>query len=231
MNKIVALLPMKAQSIRVPNKNFKELINKPLFEWILGSLTKIDEISNIVINTDAINILSNFNLTKNKKIIIKERPLELCGDLVSMNQIIKNDLDDFLADVYLMTHTTNPFLSSFTMSEAIKVFNNFNKKEKYDSLFSVNKIQTRFYNSNGSPINHDPNLLIRTQDLEPWYEENSCLYLFSKDSFSKTNARIGKKPLMYEIPKLESIDIDTSEDWELAEALGLFMKGKLKRTF
>lgn len=231
MTKIVALLPMKAQSIRVPNKNFKELSNKPLFEWILESLINIDQISNIVINTDAIDILKGFDLINNEKIIIKERKLELCGDLVSMNKIIENDLDDFSADIYLMTHTTNPFLSSNTIRESIKVFNKLISEEKYDSLFSVNKVQTRFYSKDSSPINHDPDKLVRTQDLEPWYEENSCLYLFSKDSFMNTNARIGKNPFMYETPKLESIDIDNSEDWELAEALGSFMKSKLKKTF
>ena len=229
MDKIVALLPMKAQSIRVPNKNFKELCNKPLFQWILDSLSNIDEINNIVINTDAKDILANFDLINKEKIIIKERPLELCGDLVSMNKIIKNDLEDFSADIYLMTHTTNPFLSSFTIKKAIKAFNNFTNEEKYDSLFSVNKVQTRFYSDTGSPINHDPSKLIRTQDLEPWFEENSCLYLFSKNSFLNTSARIGKKPFMYEIPRLESIDIDTSEDWELAEAISSYMKSKPKK--
>jgi CMP-N-acetylneuraminic acid synthetase len=83
----------------------------------------------------------------------------------------------------------------------------------------VNKFQTRFYKKNGEAINHDPNNLIRTQDLEPWYEENSCLYIFSAESFRKTNARIGQDPLLFEIPKIQAIDIDTHEDWAHAEIL------------
>ena len=80
-------------------------------------------------------------------------------------------------------------------------------------------MQTRFYREDGSPVNHDPNNLVRTQDLEPWFEENSCLYIFSGESFAKTNARIGERPIMLETPKLESIDIDTMEDWAHAAIL------------
>ena len=85
-----------------------------------------------------------------------------------------------------------------------------------DSLFTVDKIQTRFYRADGSAVNHDPDNLVRTQDLEPWFEENSNLYIFTRCSFAETNARIGKKPMMFESPKFESLDIDTPEDWDFA---------------
>ena len=78
-------------------------------------------------------------------------------------------------------------------------------------------MQERFYDKNGLAINHDPNNLIPTQDINPWFNENSNLYLFTKESFKTTNARIGKKPIMLETPYFESIDIDTMENWELAE--------------
>ena len=90
---------------------------------------------------------------------------------------------------------------------------------KADSLFGVTKFQTRFYKGDGTPINHDPDNLIRTQDLEPWYEENSCIYIFDKNSFASTKARIGRKPILFEIPKLESIDIDEKEDWFLVNVV------------
>ncbi len=92
----------------------------------------------------------------------------------------------------------------------------------YDSLFTVNRMQTRFYREDGSAVNHDPNVLLRTQDLEPWLEENSCLYLFTRESFARTGARIGAAPMMYETPKLESVDIDEPEDWIMAEALARY---------
>jgi len=91
--------------------------------------------------------------------------------------------------------------------------------DRHDSLFTVNKVQTRFYREDGSAVNHDPARLLRTQDLEPWFEENSCLYYFSRESFKKTRARIGKNPIMMETPPLESLDIDEPHDWEMVSAL------------
>jgi CMP-N-acetylneuraminic acid synthetase len=75
-----------------------------------------------------------------------------------------------------------------------------------------------------SAVNHDPDNLIRTQDLEPWFEENSNLYIFNRDSFAKTKARIGKQPMMFEGPAFESIDIDTPQDWDFAVAAARFMQ-------
>lgn len=218
---IVALLPMKANSERVKGKNFKDFAGKPLFQWILHSLLEIEMIDQVVINTDASEILLEHGIKENERILIRERKRHLCGDNVSMNLILADDLSAINADTYLMTHTTNPLLSVQTIMDAITTFeSSFNQNEK-DSLFGVTKHQTRFYTENGRAVNHDPNNLIRTQDLEPWYEENSCIYLFSERSFTATNARIGVNPILFEIPKLESIDIDGPEEWIIAEALAV----------
>ena len=215
----IALLPMKAHSERVSGKNFKNLAGKPLFRWILDTLLAVDEIDQIIINTDAKDILAQNGLVATDRIIIRERRPEICGDHVSMNLIIQDDLEATEADQYIMTHTTNPPLSSSTVAKALANYNSAKSSNSADSLFGVTKFQTRFYKQDGSPINHDPNNLIRTQELEPWYEENSCIYVFDKASFAKTNARIGQKPMLFEIPKLEAIDIDEKEDWFLANAV------------
>lgn len=213
---IVALLPLKAHSERVPGKNFRPLAGKPLVRWILETLLEIDAISKIVINTDAGELLNEVGVTSSERVIIRDREAVLCGDLVSMNLILEDDIAAVEADLYLMTHTTNPLISAATMCDAIGCFD---ESREADSLFSVNKIQTRFYRHDCSPVNHDPDNLIRTQDLEPWFEENSCLYLFTRDSFAATSARIGRKPMMFETPPLESIEIDEPHQWFLAEAV------------
>lgn len=215
--KIIALLPMKANSERVKGKNFRKLAGKPLFQWILDALLANSEIDQVIINTDAKNILLENGLVESERVIIRERKPELCGDLVSMNLILADDIANVPADLYLMTHTTNPLLTSETINVALKELEK--NIDKHDSLFTVNKIQTRFYREDLTPVNHNPDNLIRTQDLEPWYEENSCLFIFSKDSFTKTDARIGERPMMYVTPALESVDIDEPEDWEMASAL------------
>lgn len=217
---IVALLPMKANSERVKGKNFREFAGKPLFRWILDTLLSVPIIDCVVINSDARQILEANGLRESSRLIIRDRKEELCGDFVSMNKIIEDDINNIDSKTYLMTHTTNPLLAKETVVNSIKAYND-GVKEGKDSLFTVNKFQTRFYKPNGDPINHDPENLIRTQDLEPWYEENSNLYIFTRDSFKKTNARIGQSPVLFETPVLESQDIDNKVNWRTAEILAL----------
>lgn len=224
--KIVALVPMKANSERVKGKNFRDFCGKPLFRWILDTLESLNEIDKIVINTDARDILYKHNLIDSSKILIRDRKDEICGDLVSMNKVIQDDVSNIDADFYVMTHTTNPLLSHNSIKRAIAIFKEALAKKKADSLFTVTKFQERLYDSEVHAINHDPKNLIRTQDLNPLFIENSNLYLFTNDSFRKTNARIGTNPMILETDQRESIDIDTAHDWELAEIMVEYYKRK-----
>jgi len=216
-NKIVALMPLKANSVRVPGKNFRDLKGRPLVHWMLGTLLSLDWIERVVINTDAREELAAIGVTDGSfdgRVILRNRAEELRGDLVSMNRILEDDIQAIEAETYLMTHTTNPLLSANTIAASYDKY----RATDCDSLFTVNRHQTRFYREDASAVNHDPNNLIPTQDLEPWFEENSNLYIFSRESFAKTGARIGENPQMYVTPALESLDIDTLEDWRMAEA-------------
>ena len=224
--KIVALLPMKANSERVKGKNFREFNGKPLFRWTLDTLLAIKEIDQVIINTDAREILAENGLVETDRIVIRDRKKEICGDMVSMNLIIEDDVNNVNADIYLMTHTTNPLMTAITVGGALESFQTQKNSGDVDSLFTVDKIQTRFYREDCSAVNHDPDNLLRTQDLEPWFEENSNLYIFTKEAFDKTNARIGENPMMYETSKFESIDIDTPDDWDFAIIAGGYLLGK-----
>lgn len=218
--KIVALLPMKANSERVKGKNFRLFAGRPLFRWILDTLVSIPEVDRVVINTDARAVLEENGLVESGRVLIRDRAPELCGDFVSMNKILADDIANVEAGTYVMTHTTNPLLSADTISRALADYARGLGKGR-DSLFSVNAFQTRFYRADGSAVNHDPDNLIRTQDLEPWFEENSNLYIFSRDSFAKTGARIGKNPILFETPRMESADIDDQVGWTMAEIFAL----------
>jgi CMP-N-acetylneuraminic acid synthetase len=219
-----ALLPMKLNSERVPNKNFKLIGGKPLYQWMLDKLLKIELVDKVVINTDADP--ANFeSYLKSEKFLIHKRPESLCGDFVSMNDIIKYDLDNCESKNYIMTHTTNPLISINTVNLALQTFVNRNQ-QNYDSLYSVTKFQARFNLSENIAINHIPGKLLRTQDLPPVYMENSCFFIFNQDSFNQNDSRVGKKPILFETPHLESIDIDNEEDWYLAELLINDMKKK-----
>ncbi|CAA0117229.1 N-acylneuraminate cytidylyltransferase [BD1-7 clade bacterium] len=213
MTKVIALMPLKANSTRVKGKNFRKLGNKPLFRWMLDKLLSMPEIDEVVINTDAIEELRREGLPKSDKLIVRQREKSICGDEVSMNRVIENDLAHTDADLYIMTHTTNPFLSVSTINTAL---NTLKSSPDKDSLFTVNKLQTRLYDAQATPVNHDLNNLIPTQDLAPLFEENSCLYIFTKQAFQTTKARIGKNPMMHATSAIESVDIDEPQDWDLA---------------
>lgn len=220
--KFTALLPMKAHSARVKSKNFRQIAGKPLFRWILNSLLEVPEIDQVVINTDAREILAESGLRDGDaagRVHIRDRAPDLCGDFVSMNLVLADDIANVPSDHYFMTHTTNPLLGAATINKMIQTYEKALENGDADSLFTVNRLQTRFYSEDGAPINHDPSNLIRTQDLPPYMEENSVGYLFSEKSFSRTNARIGVNPFMFVTPALESVDIDEPADWFVAESL------------
>ena len=215
--KIKALLPMKGHSERVPNKNIKNFCGKPLYHAVLTSLLRSEYIDKVVINTDS-DIIKEGALKNFERVVIIDRPKEIQGDFVSMNDIIAYDLKQTEGEHFLQTHSTNPLLQSSTINVAIETY--FKNLNQFDSLFSVTRLQTRLYWNDGKPVNHNPNELLRTQDLPPVYEENSNFYIFSKKSFADAGgSRIGLKPQMFEINKLEAVDIDEPEDWEIAEVL------------
>tara|TARA_R110000868_G_scaffold383578_12_gene650766 strand:- start:17095 stop:17778 length:684 start_codon:yes stop_codon:yes gene_type:complete len=216
-DKIIALLPMKGHSERVPNKNLRSFNGKPLYHAIVNKLLKSKYISNIVINTDSEAIRDDIQKYFGD-IIIHDRPTEIIGDFVPMNEIINYDINKIDSYFFIQTHSTNPLLKTETIDNAIEFF--LKNREKYDSLFSVTKLQTRLYWEDGKPLNHDPKKLLRTQDLPSLLEENSNFYIFSKDSFKNSNGtRIGVTPCLYQTNQKESLDIDTIEDFEIAEAI------------
>lgn len=213
--KVIALVPMKGHSERVPNKNMRDFCGKPLYHWVMESLLGSKHVECVVINTDS-EVIARDALDNFERVKIIERPEAIRGDYVPMNDIIAYDLTQVESEYFLQTHSTNPLLTIETINKAIERY--FGNLETYDSLFSVTRHQTRLYWSDGRPINHNPQELIRTQDLEPVYEENSNIYIFSKMSFAKNeNKRIGMHPMLFEMDKIEAMDIDEEIDFKLAE--------------
>ena len=217
-NRVVALVPIKEHSERLKEKNFRDFVGRPLYHHILATLDKTNAVDEVVIDTDSKQIMREAP-TLSPKITVLERPASLRGDRVSMNKIVGHDLTKTGGDIYIQTHATNPLLRGETIVNALRAFAD---HEQCDSLFSVTRYQSRFYTHDGKPINHDPSDLIRTQDLAPVLEENSCLYVFTKQSFARTSARIGINPFLFETPRLESVDIDDEVAWRLAEIIAAY---------
>ncbi|MFO8036889.1 MAG: acylneuraminate cytidylyltransferase family protein [Anaerolineales bacterium] len=216
MSKITALVPMRHHSQRVPGKNYRPLAGKPLFHHILSTLQTVPDIEEIIVDTDSPVIKDG--ISKHfPSVSILDRPDHLCGDAISMNAIISHDVSQRDAEFFLQTHSTNPFLKLETISRAVDLF--FSHYPEHDSLFSVTRIYTRLWDADAQAINHNPSELIQTQNLPPIYEENSCLYIFSKRGFEKEQHRIGENPLLYEMDRREAWDIDTELDFKIVACL------------
>ncbi|MEA4811359.1 MAG: acylneuraminate cytidylyltransferase family protein [Anaerolineaceae bacterium] len=214
--KIAAFVPMRHESIRVPGKNYRLIAGKPLYAWIIETLLSCPEISHVMVDTDSELILDG--LAKHYPAVKTVlRPEALRADTVPMNEILLYDTAQMEAELYLQTHSTNPLLRPETISKAIRIFKD--GWPGHDSLFGVTRWQTRLYDSEGKAINHDPNILLRTQDLPPVYEENSTLYLFTRQNLIERHNRIGARPLLFEVPPLEAVDIDEESDFLIAQAL------------
>ena len=167
MPKLIALVPMRHHSQRVPGKNFRPLAGRPLFHHIIETLLSVPEINGVVVDTDSEPVMDGVRRNYPDVKII-DRPRHLRADDIPMNDILIHDTDLYPADFYLQTHSTNPLLKPETVSHAISLF--LAGYPAHDSLFSVTRLQTRLYDQHGNAMNHNPKELIQTQDLPPFYE-------------------------------------------------------------
>jgi CMP-N-acetylneuraminic acid synthetase len=221
MTRIVALVPMRHQSARVPGKNYRPLAGKPLYQHIIATLLACPEVDQVVVDTDSPAIAQGLQ-TDFPQVGVLERPERLRADTVPMNEVLAYDTGQVPADFYLQTHSTNPLLRSATLSRAIRTL--LDNYPAYDSLFSVTRWQTRLWDQLGRAINHNPAILLRTQDLPPVFEENSCIYIFQRKTLLARRNRIGERPYLFEIDPAEAWDIDEEIDFQIAGFLLSQMK-------
>jgi len=205
--KVVALVPIKLNSQRLPHKNILPIGGKPLCWHICNTLSQVEAI-------DEVYVYCSDEAVKEyipEKVIYKKRNPRLDGDLVKGFEIYKSFIDEVDADIYVLAHTTSPFIKKESVEIALdQVVNN-----DFDSAFSAQRVQT-FAWYKGEPINYDLTNVPRTQDLEPIWIETSAFFVFRKEVFTVHNRRIGFKPYIQETSGAENIDIDEKEDYEMA---------------
>lgn len=213
---VTALVPMRHHSERVPGKNYRMFAGRPLYHHIVGTLLQCPAVTQVVIDTDSPFILADAP-RHFPTVRLLERPEHLRDGSIPMNTILLHDVSLIESEFYLQTHSTNPLLSAETINRALATFEE--KRASHDSLFGVTALHTRLWDGEGRPMNHDPRRLLRTQDLQPVYEENSCIYVFSGRLLRETANRIGSRPLLFEIKRREAVDIDEELDFIMAEFL------------
>ena len=212
---VTAIIPLKAHSERLPGKNLGVLCGKPLFQWVINSLLEVPKISKIIVNVNDEESEEAVRVDCGDHVEVIMRPACLRGGEVTANDLIEWTLTQTGGDHFLYTHATNPMVYPWTFNRAIKEYLN---AVEGRSLMGVTKHQIRLYDKSFRPINHDPHTITKSQDLEPVYVDNSCIYLFSRKTFAKYG-RVSPDPIMFEMSKVESVDIDDHDDWKIAEAL------------
>ena len=205
--KVVAFVPIRLNSKRVIGKNLKILGGKPLMQYILETLVKVKNIDEVYVYCSSEDVIPY--LPQGVKFL--KRSTALDGDETLGKEIYEAFVKDVDADVYMLAHTTSPFIKVETIENAIdKVVNG-----GHDSSFSAQKIQT-FTWYNGAPLNYSLKEIPRTQTIEPVYVETSAFYIFRREVWTVLGQRIGNTPHMAIIDQIEGIDIDYPEDFEFA---------------
>jgi len=218
--KTIAVVPMKLNNERLPNKNTKKFDNgQPLCYYILDTLLKVNGIDEIYVYCSNPKI-QDYIPSEVKYLKRKE---SLDTSQTKMNEVLKCFAEDVDADIYLMTHATSPFVSSDSMQAALNKV----KFSEYDSALAVQKVQ-EFLWKDGEPFNYDLSNIPRTQDLPALYSETSGFYIYKKEIILEHNRRIGFKPYLKKVSKIESIDIDEYEDFQIANAIFNMINSKNK---
>lgn len=215
--RLVALMPMRHNSERVPGKNYRAFGDgRPLYQHVVDVLLQCSAIEKVVIDTDS-PLIKEQCATRYDRVVILDRPEHLRDGATPMNEVLLHDVAQVPSEFYLQTHSTNPLLTAATVERAVAQF--FGQYPNYDSLFSVTRYRTRLWDELVRPVNHNPNILLRTQDLPPLFEENSCLYIFHGQTLKESRNRLGRRPFMFEMSPFEAVDIDEEINFQIAEVI------------
>ena len=209
--KVTAVVPMKLNNRRLPQKNTKCFKNgKPLCWYILSTILKINEIEEVYV------YCSNPDIKKYipEGVNYLKRSEDLDQDSTKMNEVLQAFARELPSDIYVMTHTTAPFIKSSSIKKGLEAV----LSGEFDSSFAVKKLQD-FLWKDGRPFNYELDNIPRTQDLPPLFEETSGFYIYKSNIITNLNRRIGQKPFLVEVGEIESIDIDEPEDFKIADAI------------
>jgi CMP-N-acetylneuraminic acid synthetase len=215
--RITAIVPMRHWSRRVSGKNYRRLGGKSLYIHVVEALLRADSVDRVVLDTDSEPILEEAATLFGDSLVLLRRPEHLRDEFLNANDILQSTISQLEGEVFLQTHSTNPLLRAETIDAAYAAFRQ--AWPAADSLFAVTPIHRRLWTRDGQAINHNPDELIRTQDLAPIYEENSCMYFFIRDTFFRRRHRLGDRPMTFPMDPDEALDIDTELDWTIVEAV------------
>ena len=211
--RIVGFIPSRLNSERVPQKNIKNLGGEPLVNYTVRALNKVSSIDDVVIFASEPSICDH--IKHGLKYSFLERPISLDNQQAKIQDIIKAFLEKDKADIIVLLHITSPFLKPETIIECVDKV----KSGEYDSAFTAYEIR-KFCWYKDKPLNYSLDKPTpRTQDIDPVIVEQSSLYVFRREVFENTGQRISAKPYIKYIDHFEGHDIDTPDDFRVAELI------------
>ncbi|MBQ7275079.1 MAG: acylneuraminate cytidylyltransferase family protein [Clostridiales bacterium] len=217
--KSACFIPIKANSERVKGKNLRILNGKPLYMYIAEHVKEANVFDDVFIDTDSQEIAEYAN-TMGFKVI--ERLPELSQNSANGNDLLIHHFKLYPNyDFYFQLFATAPYLQPTTIQTCWEKITN---STEFDSCFSATE-NHGFYWLSGNPVNYRPTILPRSQDMIPVIEETTGLYGIARDSLEKYHCRIGRNPYIHIVSKFEAVDINTEEDWEIAEFVGKIIYG------
>lgn len=218
----VFFLPTRKGSERVQHKNTRKFagIEGGLVQLKLKQLLEVPDVPILLSTNDpeTIRIAKKFD---NERIILKNRPDELCLSTTNLQDLINYIPSITQAQHIIWTHVTSPFVEARHYKRAIELYHEA-LQNAYDSLMSVTKINEFLWDKEAKSIaNYDRSKIKwpRTQDLKSLYAINSGIFINSRDNYLNLQDRIGKHPYLMELKTLESIDIDWEDDFLTAEKI------------
>ena len=218
IGKLTAVVAVRKGSQRVKDKNIRPFGNTNLLELKLSSLKKIEQIDEIIVNSDCNKMLS---IAKQCGVTPQKRQ-----DYYASSKCTNSEFHGHIAEVtdskyIFLSPVCSPFVSEESHINSIKLF----MESDCDSLTSVTEVKNHLW-LNGSPINYDLENVPNSQDLPDIVKLNYGITLIDREFMKNKRRVVGSNPMFYKLNDLESIDIDDEFDFELAE---LFYRKKVLR--
>jgi len=213
---VFALIPLRANSSRIVNKNFVKVQKKPLFMHAAQQALNSRLISKVFISTD-----SNKVKTNNRKLFVIKRSRISSSKNAPTEIVIKEFLKKYLCDYLVLIQATNLFIKAEHLDKAInKLIKN---SKRYDSLLSVVSSKYLIWKKKNNCVisqNYNYKKRPRSQDIkESEYIENGSFYIFKRENFFKSKNRLHGKITYYEMPKESIFEVDEKEDLKIIKKL------------
>jgi CMP-N-acetylneuraminic acid synthetase len=212
--KVIAFVHAKSNSKRVKNKNLKLLGNKPLFTYAIENASNANLVDEVVIDSDSDKILSIGN--KYGATILK-RPTALANNNTTGDDLMYWQANNYKnSDIIVQVVPTSPFIKSATIDKCVELLKQYEYK---DSVVGCRK-EMLYKWINDKPSYYKNNRIPNSYELEPTIYETTGLYMTRTKFVLKHHKRLNpNKSIIKYLSKIESIDINTEEDFEFAETV------------